>query len=651
MDTDSIRDEIKRRADIVALVSRYVTLQRAGHRMRARCPFHEESQPSFYVDPAAGFYKCFGCGAGGDVFSFLMQIEGLSFPEAAERLAEMVGLSWRPDPAAKKVSSQRDVVRGANQYAADFFRRSLRGKAGDAARQYLAERGITEQSVEQFGVGYAPNSWDALLRTLAGKGIGGEVASRCGLVKPRDAGGFYDTFRNRIMFPIRDVSGQVIGFGGRTMDPEEQAKYINSPETVLFKKSRTVYGLDIARQAISRANLVIVVEGYTDVISLHQAEISNVVACLGTATTADHLQLLSRYADEIVFVYDADAAGMAAALRHVETFEKAPADVKVALLPTGLDPDEAIRSMGVEGFERVLADRLSLIEYQLRAIHQQYQSHSGADRAAAAREIVKILVKITDVARREAFVAMVADWWGQGNPGRTEAMERVLTEQLAKLVPSRRGRHRYGTGRLQDSSSDRDYITEAVMRVADGVPVGCLKMETSMLAAALADEQIARQLSEALEPADLVDVCDRAIYSRLLEHLASGEPFGPQELVNQMQDEPDIGDRALELWMCEVDCSLEQKVLEANIANFKRHRALQEWEQQQKMIIEALERGELSPDSSEYQDHKQRTAELFGPGRSGFYRHESPWGAVGRGAAGSSGGAAGEQSPEDNEGS
>lgn len=188
MDTDNIRDEIKRRADIVALVSRYVTLQRAGHRMRARCPFHEESQPSFYVDPEGGFYKCFGCGAGGDVFSFLMQIEGLSFPEAAERLAEMVGLSWRPDPAAKKASRQRDVLREANQYAVDFFHRTLRGKPGDAARQYIAERGITEQSLETFGVGYAPNSWDALLRVLAGKGIGGEVASRCGLVRPRDAG-------------------------------------------------------------------------------------------------------------------------------------------------------------------------------------------------------------------------------------------------------------------------------------------------------------------------------------------------------------------------------------------------------------------------------------------------------------------------------
>lgn len=627
MDTDDIRDEIKRRADIVALVSRYVTLQRAGNRLRARCPFHEETQPSFYVDPAAGFYKCFGCGAGGDVFSFLMQIEGLSFPEAAERLAEMVGLSWRPSPAAKKTSEQRDVARRANQYAAEFFVSSLRGRAGAAARQYLAERGISDQSLQQFGIGYAPDSWDALLRALAGKGVDGQVAHRCGLVKPRDTGGHYDTFRNRIIFPIRDVSGQVIGFGGRTLDPDEQAKYINSPETALFKKSRTVYGLDVARQAISQTDQVIVVEGYTDVISLHQAGIGNAVACLGTATTTDHLRLLSRYCNEIVFVYDADAAGMAAALRHIEIFEKAPVDVKVAILPTGLDPDEAVRDLGVEGFRQIIQQRLSLVEYQLRAIYDQYQEITGSDRAAAAREAVKVLVKVADAARRDSFVAMAADWWGQGNPARTEAMQRVLAEELSKLMPSGRGRRRFGSGRGRDET-DRGFITEAVTRVATGVPSGCLKLETSILAAALADEQIARRLAETMEPDDMVDERDRFIYSRLLDHLATGQTYAPERLIDEFDDQPETRGRALELWMCEVDCELERKVLDSNIAKFKKRRAVQEWEQQRTALLDALERGELSHDSPEYLEHKRRTQELFGHDTVGHHRYDSPWGAA-----------------------
>jgi DNA primase len=652
MDIEDIKDEIKRRTDIVALVSRYVTLQRAGNRLRGRCPFHEESQPSFYVDPAGGFFKCFGCQAGGDVFSFLMKIEGLNFPEAAERLAEMVGLSWRPAPGARKASKQRDVLRVANDHAARHFRDRLSATTGNAARQYLADRGITVESQQRFGIGYAPAGWDGLLRALAGKGISGQTAHQCGLVKPRDAGGYYDTFRNRIIFPICDVSGQAIGFGGRTLDPEEAAKYINSPETALFKKSRTVYGLDVARQAISVSKQVIVVEGYTDVIALHQAEIANTVACLGTATTEDHLRLLSRYADEIVFLYDADAAGMAAALRHVEIFEKAAADVKVAILPSGLDPDEAVRSIGVEGLNRVIAERLSLIEYQLRAIYQQHRDCSGIDRAAAAREIVKVLVKVSDEPRRDALVAMAADWWGLGNPGRTEAMERVIAEELNKMLPASRGRSRHRSGRRESASSDRGFITEAVTRVADGVPSGSLKLEANMLAAALADEKIARRLSEVLEAAEFVDDCHRAIYAQLLEHLESSQSFLPQELIGSLQDETEVGIRALELWMCEIDCVLEWEVLEANIANFKKHVAMREWEQHQKAVVDALERGELSHNSPEYVEHQRRTVELFGPGSSGFHRHESLWGTLGCAATGSDGDTGGDaQLLEDNEGS
>ncbi len=629
MDNDDIKDEIKRRVDIVSLVSRYVTLQRAGRRMRARCPFHEETQASFYVDPASGFYHCFGCGAGGDVFSFLMQIEGLTFPEAAERLADMAGLRWRSSPGAKQASQQRDTVRSVNEYADEFFQQTLRSDAGAAARKYLAERGINEASVQGFNLGYAPDSWDSLLRYLAGKGISGQVAEQAGLVKPRATGGYYDTFRNRVMFPIYEVNGRVIGFGGRTLDPDEDAKYINSPETALFKKGRTVYGLNLARQAISDANQVLVVEGYTDVISVVQAGIGNVVACLGTATTADHLRLLSRYADEVVFIYDADAAGMEAALRNIETFENAAADVKVAVLPTGQDPDEVARDLGAEGFMNIVEKRLSLVEYQLRMIFLAHQEQTGSDRAAAAREAAQMLTKVPDAVRRDEFLATAADWWGQGNTARTEAMQRVLTEELRKVMPqSRYGRGRYGKARYA-GQSDRQFITDAVSRSAGDHPAGCLKMEAAMLSAALTDSDFAGYMAERLAVEDLVDERDRVIYTRLVEHLQSGQGYVPQTVIDKLPEAGAVRDRGVELWMQEVDCGLERKVLDSNIEKLQRYRAWRAWREQSARIAEAIDGGELSPDSPEYLEFKRRSGELGGPGSTGYHTYEADWGVAG----------------------
>ncbi len=649
MDKDDIKEEIKRRVDMVGLVSRYVTLQRSGRRMRARCPFHEETEPSFYVDPA-GFYKCFGCGAGGDAFQFLMQIEGLSFPEAAERLAEMVGLRWQSSPQAKKTSRQRDIIKEANHYAAEFFQQVLGSDEGAGAREYLAQRGISEESVARFGLGFAPAGWDGLLRHLGGKGITGRIAEHCGLVKSRPTGGHYDAFRNRVMFPIYEVNGQIVGFGGRTLDPEESAKYINSPETALFKKSRTVYGLNLARQAISDANQVIVVEGYTDVISVAQAGIGNVVACLGTATTPDHLRLLGRYADEIVFVYDADAAGMEAALRHIEVFENAVADVKVAVLPAGMDPDEAVRSLGAEGFMDAIGKRLSLVEYQLRMIFLRHQEQSGGDRAAAARDAVQVLAKVGDGARRSEFLAAAADWWGEGNPARTEAMQRVLAEQLRRLMGGGGGGRERPAGSRHAAERDRQFITETVGRMADGLAVGCLKTEAEMLAAALADEEYAKALVARLDPEDLVDERDRFIFARLAEHLQSDETYGPQTVVDRLPEEGEVRGRGVELWMQEVDCEGEQKVLDSKIQKLKKHRTSSSQEQGLTAIVEAINRGELSPDSAEYQEFKRRAAEMSGSQGKGYRTYQPKWGISNNDkSAGSQAG--GEEEAKDDEGS
>lgn len=619
MDNDDIKEEIKRRADIVEIVSRYVHLQRAGSRLRARCPFHEETEPSFYVDPAGSFY-CFGCQAGGDVFSFMMQIEGLTFPEAAERLAEMVGLQWRPSPDAQRKSRQRDIVRRVNDMAEYFFAATLASADGTQAREYLHGRGIDDAAAKRFSLGYAPDEWDRLVRYLAGKGVSGRIAEHCGLARARETGGHYDAFRNRIMFPIRDVSGHPIAFGGRTLDPEENAKYINSPETALFKKSRTVYGLDLARQAISSEGRAIVVEGYTDVISVSQAGIENVVACLGTATTADHLRLLSRYANEIVFVYDADAAGMKAALRHIETFEQAAADVKVAGLPAGKDPDETIREFGPDGFRQAVEQAVGLVEYQLRMVFEYHRDQQGTDRAAAARDAVAVLAKVKDRARRDELLRIAADWWGEGNPARTETMARLLNEELRGVAPAPGSR---GAG-ARGFSRDRSFIAATLTNAAEGVPPALIKLEAALLSAGLNDEITARRLAGLLEPEEFVDARDAALFRSMLEHLRPPGAYDGHAVIEALPEDEGVRLRGLELLMREVEKPPEANVVEADVRKLKQYRSAREFDAYKREVLAALQSGGLSQDDPRYQEFTRRQAELqsFGLGGDGLRRYE-----------------------------
>lgn len=619
MDRDDIKEEIKRRADIVEIVSRYVSLQRAGSRMRARCPFHAETEPSFYVDPAGSYY-CFGCQAGGDVFSFMMQIEGLSFPEAAERLAEMVGLQWKPSADAQRHSRQRDVVRRVNEMAAFFFATALASADGAQAREYLHARGIDDAAVKRFHLGYAPDEWDRLVRYLAGKGVSGRIAEHCGVVKPRGTGGHYDAFRNRVMFPIYDVSGHPIAFGGRTLDPEENAKYINSPETALFKKSRTVYGLDLARQAISTEGRAIVVEGYTDVIAVSQAGIQNVVACLGTATTSDHLRLLSRYTNEIVFVYDADAAGMKAALRHIEAFEEAQADVKVAVLPAGRDPDETIREFGAESFRQAVEQAVGLVEYQLRMVFEYHRDQQGTDRAGAARDAVAVLAKVRDRARRDELLHIAADWWGAGNPSRTEAMARLLSEELRGVAPLPGSR---GAG-PRHASRDRSFIAATLTSATGGIPPALLKLEATLLSAALDDEITARHLAGLLEPEDFVDERDRQVFRAVLGSLRRAGTYDGHAVIETLPEDDGVHLRGLELLMREVEKPPEANVIEADATKLRQYRSAREFEVFKREVLAALQSGELTQDDPRYQEFTRRQAELqsYGLGGDGLRRYE-----------------------------
>ncbi len=378
MATD-FRAQILQATDLVELISQSVALKRRGKDYLGLCPFHQEKTPSFHVSPGKQTFYCFGCKAGGTAIDFVMRRDRVEFKEALETLARMANIEL-PQFGGSQAHGQRQALLDAHSAACRFFENSLQHpEQGAAARNYLAKRGFTADTLKRFAVGFAPDGWDGLLRSPAMKKFSPELLASAGLVKPRANGsGFYDTFRGRIMFPIRTESGQIIAFGGRVMPgSEDPAKYLNSPETALFSKSRAVFGLDLARQRIVETRTVAVVEGYTDTAMAHQYGASNVVSVLGTALTEQHVGILRRFADKIVLLFDADAAGDAAVGRSVQLFLTHPIEIGVASIPDGLDPDEYLLKHGIEAFGRMLSGATDALEYAWKQMRKRFVSREG----------------------------------------------------------------------------------------------------------------------------------------------------------------------------------------------------------------------------------------------------------------------------------
>ena len=409
---DAIRD-IRERASLVEVVSDVVTLRKRGRSWLGLCPFHSEKTPSFTVSEERGFYHCFGCGEHGDVLAFVMRTESLTFPDAVRRVAERFGL-----PVPEEAGGNRprvDPLVAVNAAAAAFFRQTLAGSAGTAARAYLDERGLTAETIARFGLGYAPGG-DALARHLRTQGVPVEDALTVGLLLRRDGGGTFDRFRERIMFPIVDTTGRIVAFGGRllpgrpvTGDPPP--KYLNSPESPLFHKGQTLYGLGAARDAIRARKRAIVVEGYMDVIALSQAGIGEVVAPLGTALTADQLRVLRRFSDAVVACFDGDTAGRRAASRSFPIFLEAGLWGRGAFLPAGEDPDTFVRGKGVEALENCLAASVPLLDAYLEELAGPDREAVGR-RAEAAREVTRVLKRVRNAYERDALARLAADRLG-----------------------------------------------------------------------------------------------------------------------------------------------------------------------------------------------------------------------------------------------
>lgn len=410
---DEIVEQIRASSDIVEIVSDYVRLKKQGRNYVGLCPFHNEKTPSFMVSQEKQIYRCFGCGEGGNIFSFLMKRGNLSFPEAVAVLAERSGISIpeEDDPERDARAKKTEQAYKLNELVKDFYQYVLKNHdIARGARSYLEQRGVTPETADKFQIGFAPPSWDSQINFLKKKGYSVEILEQMGfiLAKTKGAPGYYDRFRNRIMFPVWNIQGKVVGFGGRVLD-DSLPKYLNSPETPLFNKGHLLYGINKALESIRRLDQVIIVEGYMDVISCHQAGIENVVASLGTAFTPEQGKLLLRYTRQVVFAYDADTAGVNAAMRGWQVLDDIGCRVRVVSIPEGKDPDDYIRNHGPEQFLLLVNERaLSLSDYKTDRALEKYDIYTLEGKFKIASEVIPSIINLSNEIEKDEAIMKLA---------------------------------------------------------------------------------------------------------------------------------------------------------------------------------------------------------------------------------------------------
>lgn len=443
--------EVRERAAVLDIVSDYVSLRKSGANYQGLCPFHGEKTPSFNVNPGRGIFHCFGCGVGGNVVTFIMKIEGLAFPEAVKFLAKRVGVVIEDHPptvAEQRRQDEREMLYRITELAAKYYRRVLlEDGAGATARRYLERRGVTAETSEAYRLGFAPDKWDGLTRHLEQKRVPLPLAEKLGLIRTRDGGGHYDTFRNRLLFTIADSQGRSIGFGGRVLD-DSLPKYINSPESPIYHKSEVLFGVDLARQAMREQGAAIVVEGYFDHLALYQAGVRNVLATCGTALTPGHLKLLQRYAGKVYTLFDSDSAGRKATCRAMELFLGEALPASVVELPAGEDPDSFIGKEGQAAFTARVAAARPIFDWFFRDLLQQMETGSVEGKVRVVEELAPRLKKITDPLQQGLYISEVA---------RVLGIDEVDLRKKAGLAP-----------RHNSSSSDNRFWSQQEPRAGSG---------------------------------------------------------------------------------------------------------------------------------------------------------------------------------------
>ena len=492
-------DDLKQQADIVRVVQDYVQLKKKGANWMACCPFHKEKTPSFSVSPAKQIFYCFGCHKGGSVFTFVMETERVGFPEAIKIVADKIGM-----PLPKMVDDSRfearrqeaDLVIQLNLWAMEWWQQQLESSnEGRIARDYLKQRQITEDTQRLFRLGYAPDSWDALSIFLRNKGATQEHIDRSGLVAKKDDGNHsYDRFRGRLMFPVLDVQGRPIAFGGRTLKGED-AKYINSPETSAYVKGRNLFGLNLTRDEIRRQGFVILVEGFLDMIVPFQFGVRNVVASLGTALTSDQVKLLSRFARKVVVNYDGDRAGIQAAKKSIEILLAEDLEVKVLVLPDNADPDEYIRKFGVTEYQRQRAQAQPHIQFVIESALRDRNLHRPAEKAEAVEEVLPYIRAVNSRIQKREYFDMAMDALGIDRENvNTSAWRRELWQMV------------------RDNRSVRPNTVQALTRRSEATAA-----EQRLLGLLFADANLRREVLPMLKEEDYEDLATAPLFKALFE--------------------------------------------------------------------------------------------------------------------------------------
>lgn len=533
-------EDILEVADIVDIVGEHVPLKRSGKDFRGPCPFHSETSPSFYVMPLKRLFYCFGCKAAGNAVQFVQKVFGLSFHEAATRVASRYGLQYTGGRQRPEEVSQRERIVRLNGQAARFYAKVLPSAEGQAGRDYIARRGINAESVERFHLGYSTPEWDHLTRSVlaSGKSKPRDLVE-AGLAAMGQSGKAYDRFRGRVLFPITTLQGEVVGFGARALGDEEP-KYLNTSETPVFSKGKLLYGLEQAREAVRRSGTAVIVEGYTDVIACHQAGRQDVLATLGTALTPDHVRLLSRLAQRIIMAFDADSAGQGAVTRSAEALENAPTPVFVAVLPEGEDPDSLVRSRGIGAFESRLQAAIPLMEFAIDRLAASHTDERGLQMDRASENLAQLLAAIHNPSRREQLVDYGAKRLAEGQEARVPRLSQALRAQVSGEVRRRLARERSprpeggrGGGRALDTGAET--ARAGVVEVA----VSALRAERALLGAALADATQARWILAEVPPDEFLRPESRELAAAIARAVEGGAAIVEASLV-QVLSEPGI---------------------------------------------------------------------------------------------------------------
>lgn len=572
--------QVLERCDIVEIVGGYIPLKRAGRNFKALCPFHHEKSSSFVVSADKQIYHCFGCGAGGNAIGFVMQQERLEFPEAVRFLADKVGIVIpESSPGAGQATALKQEIFKLNELAVEYFHQNLLTKKDapvEAAREYLKERGIRLEDVKQFKLGFALDEWDGLYSFLRSKNVDLKLVERSGLVVPRESKeGYYDRFRDRIVFPIFDVKSQCIGFGARTMKDDKGAKYINSPDTPVYTKGQHLFGLQLTRHAVAKKDFVIVVEGYMDMILPFQYGVDNIVASLGTALTTEQIRLLRRYTDNVVMLYDADAAGQAAMVRSLDLLIEQDMNVRVANLASGEDPDSYIRKFGLGEFDKRIQAAQSLFDFKLQWLSAQFDPKNIEQRAEICNQMLATIYKMNNEIVRFGYLKQLGERLG--------LPEQILLKEGKKIE-------------ISQAKQAKPEVKPPTVKPAALRPLNAI--ERQVLSLLINDTGLIRSAKASITLSEFEDSRTRIILEKLFEFEGDVEDFSVSSFLNSF-DDPEVQKVILNISAQEDFPGLNPvRVLEDSILRIKKDRL----KEKRQSLSELIRQAEVSGDAGRLED-------------------------------------------------